>query len=154
MKDGFLKVAAVTPDVTVADTKKNTDALLQVISEAANAGAKLIVTPELSVTGYTCGDLFLQDTLLSAAEEALVSIAEKTADLDALLFLGVPLRYRGRLYNTAAAIHRGRILGIVPKTHLPNYGEFYEVRNFVPGPKACCRIRLKRQIDHQNTLMW
>lgn len=142
MKDGFLKVAAVTPDVTVADTKKNTEALLAGIREAAAGGAKLIVTPELSITGYTCGDLFLQDTLLSAAEEALHTIAAETKDLDALLFVGLPIRRAGRLYNTAAALNRGQILGVVPKTHLPNYGEFYEARNFVPGPETCRMITL------------
>ena len=142
MKDGFLKVAAVTPDVTVADTGKNTEALLMSIREAASAGAKLIVTPELSITGYTCGDLFLQETLLTAAEEALHTIAAETKDLDALIFVGLPIRRSGRLYNTAAALNRGQILGLVPKTHLPNYGEFYEARNFVPGPETCRTITL------------
>ncbi len=142
MKDGFLKVAAVTPDVAVADPMKNKEALLKVIREAAGAGAKLIVTPELAITGYTCGDLFLQETLLASAEAALQALAEETKTLDALLFVGLPLRRFGRLYNTAAALNRGRILGVVPKTHLPNYGEFYEARNFVPGPEGCTQISL------------
>ena len=136
MKDGFLKVAAVTPDVTVADPGKNKEALLRSIREAASDGAKLIVTPELAITGYTCGDLFLQETLLKSAEETLQALAAETKDLDALLFLGLPIRRMGRLYNTAAAVSGGRILGVVPKTHLPNYGEFYEARNFVPGPET------------------
>ncbi len=142
MKDGFLKVAAVTPDVTVADPDQNSGMLLQAIRGAAAEGAKLIVTPELAVTGYTCGDLFLQETLLSAAEAALQKLVEETRDLDALIFVGLPIRRGGRLYNTAAACSGGHILGVVPKTHLPNYGEFYEARNFVPGPTVCKRISL------------
>lgn len=142
MKDGFLKVAAVTPDVAVADPMKNKDALLKVIREAAGAGAKLIVTPEFAITGYTCGDLFLQETLLVSAEAALQALVEETKTLDALFFVGLPIRRFGRLYNTAAALNRGRILGVVPKTHLPNYGEFYEARNFVPGPESCTQISL------------
>ncbi len=142
MKDGFLKVAAVTPDVTVADPNKNREALLRSVREAASNGAKLIVTPELAITGYTCGDLFLQETLLTTAETTLQELAAETKDLDALLFVGLPIRRAGRLYNTAAAVSGGHICGVVPKTHLPNYGEFYEARNFVPGPKVCRTISL------------
>lgn len=142
MKDGFLKVAAVTPDVTVADPDRNREMLLQTIRKAAADGAKLIVTPELAITGYTCGDLFLQETLLTAAEEALQTLAAETKDLDALIFAGLPIRRAGRLYNTAAALSGGHILGVVPKTHLPNYGEFYEARNFVPGKAVCETILL------------
>lgn len=142
MKHGFLKVAAVTPTVTVADPKENAQALLAGIKDAAESGAKLIVTPELALTGYTCNDLFLQETLLQGALTGLKMIAEETSRLDALLFVGLPFAWRGRLYNVAAAIATGQVLGLVPKTHIPNYAEFYEARNFVGGPAEPVSVTL------------
>lgn len=145
MKHGFIRVAAATPQITVADPGKNTEEMIRVITDAAEQGAKLIVTPELALTGYTCGDLFLQETLLREAEQGLLRIAEETSRLDALIFVGLPVSYRGRLYNTAAAISTGKLLGLVPKTHIPNYGEFYEARNFVPGLDEIVTVRLGGQ---------
>lgn len=134
MKHGFVKVAAATPDIRVADVAYNTEKIREDIAEACENGAKILVFPELCVTGYTCGDLFTHDVLLSAARKALFSLAEYTKDRDALVFVGVPLEVEGKLYNVAAALNRGRILGFTTKTFLPNYGEFYEMRQFTPGP--------------------
>mgnify|MGYP000256000803 CR=1 FL=1 len=126
MRDGFVKVAAVTPKIRVADTKYNAGVIVEGIREAAAAGAKVIVLPELVITGYTCSDLFLQEYLLEQAKRALGTIAEETAEVDAILFVGLPLAYNGKLYNVAAVLCRGEVLGFVPKTYLPNYNEFYE----------------------------
>ena len=110
------------------------------MDEAAEAGAKIIVFPELCTTGYTCSDLFLQDILLNSAKKALVEIAEHTKNLDALVFVGVPIAVGGELYNVAAALNHGNILGFTTKSFLPNYGEFYEMRQFRPGPKKAEKI--------------
>ena len=133
MNQGFIKVAAGTPQVTVADCKANTSAILKVIREMETQHAKLMVLPELCITGYTCQDLFLQRRLLDSAWESLLTIAEETADVDALIFVGLPMRMNGKLYNVAAALNHGNILGFVPKTHIPNYNEFYEQRHFASG---------------------
>ena len=133
MKDGFIKVAACTPDVRVADCKYNADEIIRMAGRAAAAGAKVIVMPELCITAYTCGDLFWQETLLNAAKEQLVRIADETQELDAVLFVGLPVEYAGKLYNVAACINQGEILGFVPKLHIPNYNEFYEARYFTSG---------------------
>ena len=130
MRDGFVKVAAVTPKIRVADTTYNAGVIVEGIREAAVAGAKVIVLPELVITGYTCSDLFLQEYLLEQAKRALGTIAEETAEVDAILFVGLPLAYNGKLYNVAAVLCRGEVLGFVPKTYLPNYNEFYEARHF------------------------
>ena len=130
MKHGFIKVAAATPRVTVADCKANGEEILRAIREMEKEHVKLMVFPEFSITGYTCHDLFLQRCLLDSAWEELLHIAEETKETDALIFVGMPLRYRGKLYNVAAALNHGRIVGFVPKTHIPNYNEFYEQRQF------------------------
>ena len=142
MKHGFVKVAAVTPQVVVADTNYNADVICDCIFEAERNGAKLIVLPELCITGYTCGDLFLQEKLLREAKEALLKIAGFTADLDCIVFVGLPLEYNGKLYNVAAAICKGDILGLVPKTYLPNYNEFYEARHFTRGMSEIVQVKL------------
>ena len=134
MRHGFVKVAAATPDIRVADVEYNTENICRAIGEACERKAKIIVFPELCVTGYTCGDLFTQDVLLEAARRALQHIAKYTEDKDILAFVGMPLAVRGKLYNTAAALNRGKILGFTTKTFLPNYAEFYEMRQFTPGP--------------------
>ena len=134
MRDGFVKVAAVTPDIRVADVAYNTQNICKMIDETVAKGAKVIVFPELCVTGYTCSDLFTQDILLKESKEALFKIAEYTKEKDAIIFIGVPLAIDGELYNVAAALNHGKILGLTTKTFLPNYGEFYEMRQFRPGP--------------------
>ena len=134
MRHGFVKVAAATPDIRVADVEYNTENICRAIGEACERKAKIIVFPELCITGYTCGDLFTQDALLEAARRALQHIAKYTEDKDILAFVGMPLAVRGKLYNTAAALNRGKILGFTTKTFLPNYAEFYEMRQFTPGP--------------------
>ena len=141
MQDGFIKVASITPRVRVADVTFNVESCLAAIEEAAgNRGAKVVVLPELCITGYTCEDLFWQDALLDAAERGLVSIAARTADVDALLLLGLPVRVAGKLYNCAAVLFRGELLGLVPKRYVPMYNEFYEGRHFVPGPKTVTSV--------------
>ena len=135
MKDGFIKAAVVTPELKVADTEFNTDKIIEAIHTASNEGAKLLVFPELCLTGYTCSDLFWQDTLLLGAQEGLERIRLASEGVDAIIFVGLPMVIKGKLYNVAAAVSGGRILGLVPKTHLPNYSEFYEKRHFTRAPK-------------------
>lgn len=136
MKHGFVKVAAATPDIRVADIKYNTEKICEAIGEASDNGAKIIVFPELCVTGYTCGDLFTQDILLKESGEALKKIACYTEEKDILVFVGAPFELDGKLYNVAAAVNNGKIIGLTTKTFLPNYAEFYEMRQFTPGPDA------------------
>ncbi len=140
MKDGFIKAAAATPDIRVADVAYNTGSICKMMEETVGMGAKIVAFPELCVTGYTCGDLFTHDTLLNRAREALGTVAEHSRGLDALFFVGAPLAVEGELYNVAAAISRGKILGFTTKTFLPNYGEFYEMRQFHAGPCAAREI--------------
>lgn len=131
MRDGFIKIAAATPDLHVADCAYNTSEIVKLAKEAAAKGARLITFPELCLTGYTCGDLFLQETLLEGALDALSTVCRETAELAAVIVVGLPLRVRGKLYNVAAVINAGEVLAFVPKTHIPNYSEFYEQRHFV-----------------------
>ncbi len=133
MKQGFIKVAALTPKIKVADPVYNTGVICEKLQEAYGQQAKVIVFPELCITGYTCGDLFLQEALLSGAKEALKEIALATKGQDALVFVGLPMEKDGRLYNVAAALQNGNVLGFVPKYYLPTYGEFYEGRHFTKG---------------------
>ena len=132
MKDGFIKVAAASPRVCVADPKVNADRILDMMKKAARDHVKILAFPELSLTGYTCGDLFGQRTLLTASEKELVRLASLTGDM--LVIVGCPLVKGGKLFNCAVFMNRGRILGAVPKSHLPNSQEFYEHRNFWPAP--------------------
>ena len=133
MKDGFIRVAAGTPRIRVADCRYNAEQIFTMIREADKQGVKILVLPELCLTGYTCGDLFLHDTLLEGAMEGLRTILKATSHLEILTVFGMPLRCAGKLYNCAVAIQKGEVLAVVPKTHLPNYGEFYEQRWFTPG---------------------
>ena len=135
MRDGFIKIAAATPDLHVADCAYNTSEIVKLAKKAAAKGAKLITFPELCLTGYTCGDLFLQETLLEGAMQALGTVCRETAELQAVIVVGLPMRYNGKLYNIAAPIVHGRVLAFVPKTHIPNYSEFYEQRHFYSGKK-------------------
>ena len=142
MKYGFVKCAAATPRVRVADCEYNLGSMLALIREADARGARLVVFPELCITGYTCGDLFGASTLLRAALDALRRLLEETAPLDMLVVAGLPFPKDGSLYNCAAVLHRGRLLGLVPKTNIPNYNEFYELRNFAPAPKETSTVRV------------
>lgn len=143
MRDGFVKVAAGTPKIRVADCRYNAEQIFTLMREAAAQGVRVLCLPELCLTGYTCGDLFLQDTLLSGAEEGLSTILEATKNLDMVTALGMPVRFNNKLYNCAAVIHKGDVQCLLPKTHLPNYGEFYEKRWFSawePGRFAGVRV--------------
>lgn len=136
MNHGFLKAAAVTPRLKVADTIFNREQICEGIRQASREGAKVIVFPELCISGYTCGDLFLQERLLVSCREQLLEIAAFTAEMDALIFVGLPVERTGKLYNVAAAVHRGEVLCMIPKAFIPSYGEFYETRHFSPGNRA------------------
>jgi len=133
MFDGFVKVAAMAPKIKVADCQHNAKQICSGIAEAVAAGAKVIVFPELCITGYTCEDLFWQDMLLQGAKKALRTIVKYTEEKEGLIFVGMPWEKAGKLYNTAVAISAGEVLGVVPKRYLPNYGEFYEKRHFASG---------------------
>ena len=132
MTYGFIKTACVTPELKVADCEFNAAQIISSASEAAKSGAQIIVFPELSITGYTCGDLFFQNALQQNALEGLQKIALKTKALKALILVGLPFARTEGIYNCAAAIYGGKILALVPKTFLPNYSEFYERRQFTP----------------------
>ena len=133
MRQGFVKVAAATPKILVADCVENARLIVEKIREMEQGGAKVMVLPELCLTGYTCSDLFWQERLLEEAREQLAWIAKQTKEVDALIFLGLPWEEQGKLYNAAAVLNHGEVLGIVPKKHLPNYNEFYEKRHFAEG---------------------
>ena len=133
MKDGFLRVASATPHIKVADCTGNAQKIIAMAKEASANGASLVVFPELCITGYTCGDLFLQRALLNSAEENLKVIINETRELDCVILVGLPVRANSSLYNCAAVIYHGDLLGLVPKKYIPNYSEFYELRHFTPA---------------------
>ena len=133
MKHGFIKVMAASPEVRVGDTLFNLAGAQCAVDAAESAGANLLVLPELYLTSYSCGDLFYSDVLLRGALDALAALRDYTAHKRTLVAVGLPLRLAGKLYNCAAVLHGGRVLGIVPKVTLPNYGEFYERRQFTSG---------------------
>jgi NAD+ synthase (glutamine-hydrolysing) len=133
MKDGFVKIACATPDIHVADCDYNAQQIIKMIKEASQDNAKLIVFPELCITGYTCGDLFLQDILIKSAAKSAMKIAEDTKELDIVSIVGLPVSCNNKLYNCAAVINDGRVKAIVPKINIPNYSEFYEARHFTSG---------------------
>lgn len=133
MKDGFLRVASATPHIKVADCTGNAQKIIAMSKEASANGASLVVFPELCITGYTCGDLFLQRALLNSAEENLKVIINETRELDCVILVGLPVRANSSLYNCAAVIYHGDLLGLVPKKYIPNYSEFYELRHFTPA---------------------
>ena len=144
MKDGFVKVAAGTPKIRVADCAHNGEQIITLMRQAVDRGVKVLTLPELCLTGYTCGDLFLQDTLLRGAEEALACVLTETAGLDLVAALGLPVRnpWDNKLYNCAAVIQKGEILALIPKMHIPNYGEFYEARWFATGKDVDVTVEL------------
>ena len=133
MKDGFIKVAAATPKIKVADPAYNTEEILKIIDETEKNGASILVFSELTISGYTCGDLFLQQPLLTECKNQLLRIVKATENKSMLVVVGCPIVIKQKLYNCAVVISDGSILGIVPKTHLPNYSEFYELRHFTSG---------------------
>ena len=144
MRDGFVKVAAGKPKIRVADCAYNGEQIAALMRQAAEQGVKVLALPELCLTGYTCGDLFLQDTLLQGAQDALAQVLSETAGLDLVAALGLPVRnpWDNKLYNCAVVIQRGAVLALVPKTYLPNYGEFYEQRWFASGKDLDATIEL------------
>ena len=142
MKDGFIKVAAATPKVKVADPEYNTKEIIKIIRQAGDEEASLLVFSELAVSGYTCGDLFLQDPLLEESLKGLMEIKKETKGMDMVVTVGCPLVVEHKLYNCGVFLFDGRILGVVPKIHLPNYGEFYEARHFAKGKREVKDILL------------
>ena len=140
MKNGFVKVACATPELKVADVNFNIGKILDLCIEAERRKVKILVFPELCITGYTAGDLFYHKTLLDAAENGLKKIADATAESDTIIFVGLPFNFLGKNYNVAAVINAGKILALVPKTFLPNYNEFYEKRQFAPAPKGVTEV--------------
>ena len=133
MNHGFVRVCAATPKIQVADPEFNGNEILKLMEEGRDHHAFLMVFPELCLTGYTCNDLFWHAPLLEKAKEILKKLVDASADFPMLLFVGLPWEYQGKLYNVTAAVCQGQLLGLVPKTHLPNYSEFYEMRHFTPG---------------------
>lgn len=144
MKDGYIKVAACTPEIRVADCEYNARQIVEMAKSACEQGAKICVFPELCITGYTCNDLFFQDTLLDGAMEALAEITNALAGLDCLFAVGLPVSAMGKLYNCAAVIKDGEVCAFVPKTHLPNYNEFCEARHFAAYDGTITEINLER----------
>ena len=142
MRQGFVKAAAVTPKIKVADTKYNAELILDMMKESTRQGAKIVVFPELCLTGYTCQDLFLQERLLQGAKDALMKLVKESASLDAIFFVGLPFEILGKLYNVAAVFSHEEVLGLVPKSYLPNYNEFYEARHFVSGAELATEVVL------------
>ncbi len=142
MRDGFVKICAATTDIRVADAVYNGEKIISAAKELCAQGVKVIVLPELCLCGYTCSDLFLQQTLLDSCESELMKIARETAELDCLIAVGLPFTLESRLYNCAAVLCHGEILGLVPKSHIPNYGEFYERRHFTPAPEETTFARI------------
>ncbi|MDO4167166.1 MAG: NAD(+) synthase [Eubacteriales bacterium] len=134
MKEQFVKVATATPQIRVGDPAYNTTQIIKEMRRASDSGSKLTVFPELCLTGYTCGDLFLQDSLLQGALNGLMQIIQASVDDDMISLVGLPFLYQNKLYNVAAVIHQGELLGLIPKTHIPNYSEFYEARHFTAAP--------------------
>ena len=142
MEHGFIKVASATPEIKVADIEYNLTKIKELIVEANNEGVKLLVFPELCITGYTCGDLFFQKLLLDKSKEAIACITDFVADFEMIVVVGLPLQVGESLYNCAAVIYKGKILGIVPKTYIPDYSEFAEKRYFCKAPNENKKISI------------
>lgn len=147
MKHGYVRVAAYTPQIKVADPMYNTEQIISLMQKAYADSVKIAVFPEMCITGYTCNDLFLQETLLEGALKGLENIAGKSAECQGMLvFVGLPYEHNGKLYNVAAAVCNGKVLGLVPKKHLPNYGEFYEKRQFTQGNDKCIDVKVNGEM--------
>ena len=145
MKYGFLRAAAASPGLRVADVAYNTQEIIKSMREYAARNAQLLCLPEFCLTGYTCSDLFLQETLICGVEQGLAEILAASCGLNLVTVVGLPVRRSGKLYNCAAVVCDGKLLGLVPKTHLPNYSEFYEKRHFLPGPAQASPMELAGQ---------
>lgn len=145
MNSGFLKVAAVSPRVTVGGIKQNLENAVQELHAAERDGIKLLVFPELYLSAYTCGDLFLQRTLQEECKKALLTLCDETKGSDMVVCVGVPLVWKARLYNCAAVLQNGQILAVIPKTYLPNYNEYYEKRWFASGDGVQSELRIGTQ---------
>ena len=141
LKDGYIRAAAMTPKIKVADCEYNIENIKSLMSEAHKKDTAIAVFPEMCITGYTCNDLFLHDRLLNAAIQGLVDIKKYSETTPGMIsFVGLPYEMNGKLYNVVAGIMNGCILGMVPKMYLPNYGEFYERRQFTPGFNECVYV--------------
>ena len=141
-RHGFVRVAACTIHTAIAEPAANAESVLRLARECHDDGVALAVFPELTLSGYSIEDIVLQDALLDAVQEALASVVSASAELMPVLVVGAPLRYRHRIYNTAVVVHRGRVLGVVPKSYLPTYREFYERRHFAAGDDVRGVIRV------------
>jgi NAD+ synthase (glutamine-hydrolysing) len=155
-RHGFARVAVAVPRNRVADPVFNARQTVDLLSQAASKGAALVAFPELGLSAYTCDDLFHQHALLSQCEEALGVVAQATVGLATVAVVGLPLRVDHHLFNCAAVLANGRVLGIVPKTYLPNYGEFYEARQFNPADHALSRTVtvLGQEVPFGNELLF
>lgn len=145
MKYGFVKVCAASPEIRVADCEFNAESIFSYIKKAHENKAKVAVFPELCITGYTCADLFSQKTLIDGAQKALCALAELTQNMDIVCIVGAPLKVEQKLYNCAVVMYCGNILAVIPKTNLPNYGEFYELRHFSPGKPGVREIVINNE---------
>src|ERR1700747_2880310 len=140
---GFVRVAACTQHTTIGDPAANAASVLGLARECHDDGVALAVFPELTLSGYSIEDILLQDALLDAVQEALADVVSASTELMPVLVIGAPLAHRHRIYNTAVVVHRGRVLGVVPKSYLPTYREFYERRHFAAGDDQRGVIRLR-----------
>ncbi len=154
MINGYIRAEAAACEIRVADTEFNTNAIIDAIHSAAEKGVRVLVFPELCVTGYTCADLFLQKALLDSAERAVCDIASATKRIKMLVAVGVPLRHSGKLYNCAVVIFNGEILGVIPKSNIPDYSEFYEKRHFTPAGEPAEIIIGQRTYPFSNRLLF
>lgn len=143
MKNGFIRVACASPELKVADCAFNAGKMVEALKDALVKKVRLLVFPELSLTGYTCGDLFSQQVLLDGAQRGLRTLLKASVGYEMVIVAGMPVSAFNKLYNCAVVLQNGKLLGVMPKAHLPNYGEFYERRNFTPafsgiGSMALC----------------
>ena len=143
MKDGYIRAAAMTPKIKVADCRYNTEQIKELITKAYDNKAAIVSFPELCITGYTCNDLFLQDTLIDEAYNSLIDLKKYTGQYEGMaVVVGLPYMYMGKLYNVAAVLMNGHIIGLVPKMNIPNYAEFYERRQFKEGFKGNVSVNI------------
>ena len=149
MKNGYIKTAAATPYITVADCNANGNEIIRLIHEMEKEHVKVMVFPELCITGYTCQDLFFQTTLLDGAKNALITILKELSKLDMITVVGLPMQFESKLYNCAAVTYHGEVLGYVPKQYLPNYNEFYEMRHFTAWDGNKCEYYLSHEKERK-----